>query len=255
MKTNLLLISQGSTFMVDAIKKNLESVGFVVVKSTLTVKDLKQHVDDCEIFLMYLGDYIMDSFDGLVFIKDICIERDKSLNVIGDVLEFEELKRTIPEGLIENSFTRPIDVKQMVEVMLEVADKSNSDNKKKSILLADDDPTFLKLAKEWLSEDYKVTIVGSGMQVITYLAKNTPDLILLDYEMPVTTGTQVMEMIRSESETSSIPVIFLTGKDDKESVTKVLSLKPQGYILKGAGRDNLLNQISDFFEIKKNKKY
>lgn len=241
--------------MVDAIKKNLESVGFVVYKSSLAVKDLKQHVDECEIFLMYLGDYILDSLDGLIFIKDICIEQDKSLNVIGDVLEFEELRRTIPDGLIENSFTRPLDVKQMVDIMQELADNSVSENRKRSILLADDDPTFLKMAKEWLSEDYKVTIVGSGVQVITYLAKNTPDLILLDYEMPITTGTQVLEMIRSESETSTIPVIFLTGKDDKESVTKVLSLKPQGYILKGAGRDNLLNQIADFFEIKKNNKY
>lgn len=253
METNLLLISQGSTFMVDAIEKNLSSVGFKVYKSSMSVKELKMHIDECEIILMYLGDYISDSLDGLVFIKDICVEQYKSLNAIGDALEFEELKHFIQPSLIANSFTRPIDVKQMVEVMQDVAYKSSAENKKKSILLADDDPTFLKMAKDWLSEDYKVTIVGSGMQVITYLAKNTPDLILLDYEMPVTTGPQVLEMIRSESATSSIPVIFLTGKDDKESVTKVLSLKPQGYILKSVGKQKLLGQIADFFELNKNK--
>lgn len=123
--------------------------------------------------------------------------------------------------------------------------------KKKSILLVDDDATFLKMVKDWLSDSYRVTIVSSGMQAITYIAKNTPDLILLDYEMPITTGPQVLEMIRSESATSTIPVIFLTGKDDKESVTKVLALKPEGYILKNTGKKKLLEQIANFFETRK----
>ena len=81
----------------------------------------------------------------------------------------------------------------------------------------------------------------------TYLATNRPDLILLDYEMPVTTGPQVLEMIRSESKTSDIPVIFLTGKGDKESVMKVVSLKPNGYLLKTMKKDELLKSVADFF--------
>ena len=85
------------------------------------------------------------------------------------------------------------------------------------------------------------------MQAITYMAKNRPDLILLDYEMPVTSGPQILEMIRSEVGTASIPVFFLTGKGDKESVTKVLAFKPEGYILKSAGRDELTEQIENYF--------
>ena len=131
--------------------------------------------------------------------------------------------------------------------MEEVGEESNKNEKKKSILLVDDDPTFLKTVKDWLSEKYRVTIVSSGMQAITYIANNVPDLILLDYEMPITSGPQVLEMIRSDSPTASIPVIFLTGKDDKESVTKVLALKPQGYILKSAGKEKLLLQLEEYF--------
>ncbi|WP_242662263.1 response regulator [Butyrivibrio proteoclasticus] len=112
----------------------------------------------------------------------------------------------------------------------------------------DDDASFLKMVKDWLSDDYRVTIVSSGMQAITYIAKNRPDLILLDFEMPVTSGPQVLEMIRSEVGTSNLPVFFLTGKGDKESVTKVLTLKPEGYILKSAGKTELVSQIKDYFE-------
>ena len=68
----------------------------------------------------------------------------------------------------------------------------------KRILLVDDDPTFLKMLQGWLHEKYNITAVKSGMQAITYLANHTPDLILLDYDMPITPGPQVMEMIRSE---------------------------------------------------------
>ena len=66
--------------------------------------------------------------------------------------------------------------------------------------------------------------------------------------MPVTSGPQVLEMIRSEEGMADIPVIFFTGKDDKESVTKVLSLKPEGYVLKSTGRKQLMEQIDAFFE-------
>lgn len=255
MGTKILLISEGSTFMVDAIVKNLNEGGFEVIKCAPVIKELKEHEDDAEIFLIYLGDYVETRSEDMVYLKDICIEKEKIINVIGDKMELDELKKSVPEGLITNYFSRPLDIKNMIGVMQEVAQNTEMLGKKKSILLVDDDATFLKMVKDWLSNNYRVTIVSSGMQAITYIAKNTPDLILLDYEMPITPGPQVLEMIRSESATSTIPVIFLTGKDDKESVTKVLALKPEGYILKTVGKEKLLEQLSNFFETRKAKTF
>ena len=255
MKTKLLLISQGSTFMVDAIAKNLIEVGLDVIRAEPKIKDLKGKLDEVNHILIYLGDYIEENKDAFVYLKDACIEQEKYIHVIGDASEVEDLRRITADGLIENVFSRPLDIKRMAEVMAEVGSESGENAKKKSILLVDDDPTFLRMVRGWLSNKYRVTIVNSGMQAITYIAKNTPDLVLLDYEMPVTSGPQVLEMIKSENETAMIPVIFLTGKDDKESVTKVLSLKPQGYILKNAGRQALLEQIGKFFESVKEKQY
>ena len=123
--------------------------------------------------------------------------------------------------------------------------------RRKSILLVDDDGTFLKMVKGWLSGKYRVTIVTSGAQAMMYIADNTPDLILLDYDMPVTSGPQVLQMIRSETKLDNIPVIFLTGKGDRESVMNVLSLKPDGYLLKSTERDKLIAAIDDFFEKKR----
>lgn len=248
MEKKLLLISRGSTFMVDAISSNLRDAGFTVRRCEPAIKEIAENTKDIDIILFYLGDYLDDIKEDIVYLKDICIEKEISLSVVGDDAEVNVLRQTVAEGQIANVFSRPLDIKNLVSVMENVAQGREAQALKKNILLVDDDASFLKMVKDWLSDDYRVTIVSSGMQAITYIAKNRPDLILLDYEMPVTSGPQVLEMIRSEVGTSNLPVFFLTGKGDKESVTKVLSLKPEGYILKSAGKNELVSQIKDYFE-------
>ena len=106
----------------------------------------------------------------------------------------------------------------------------------------------MNLIREWLKDSYKVSMANSGLQAIKWLGINKVDLILLDHEMPITTGPQVLEMLRSEPETKGIPVIFLTGKGDKESVMQVVALKPEGYFLKTVKRDELLEKLKEFFD-------
>ena len=94
-------------------------------------------------------------------------------------------------------------------------------------------------------------LANSGAMAIKYLALNRPDLVLLDYEMPVVNGKQVLEMIRTETEFSDIPVIFLTSKNDRESITQVMSLKPEGYLLKTMKPEDIVKTVDDFFEKRK----
>ena len=75
----------------------------------------------------------------------------------------------------------------------------------------------------------------------------------MDYEMPVCSGQQFLEMIRAEVSTSMIPVIFLTAKGDKESVKSVLALKPAGYLLKTMAAEQIVESIDNFFEKNKAK--
>jgi len=247
MDNKILLISSGSTFMVDALSKNLTDGGINIVHCEPRINDLEKYKSGPDIFLFYLGAYVEDIKDVLVYLKDMCIEKEKILCMIGDASEYDVVLKRIPADIIAERFPRPLDIKKVVDRMRELLAMNDEMSRRKNILLVDDDPTFLKLVKTWLEEEYRVTIVNSGMQAITYLANNRPDLILLDYEMPVTSGPQVLEMIRSESGTQDVPVIFLTGKGDKESVMKVVSLKPNGYLLKSMKKEELLKSISDFF--------
>ena len=64
----------------------------------------------------------------------------------------------------------------------------------------------------------------------------------------MTSGAQVLEMIRSEAATSTIPVMFLTGHGDRESVLSVVGLSPADYLLKTIDRQTLLTKLADFFK-------
>ena len=88
------------------------------------------------------------------------------------------------------------------------------------------------------------------MKILTlsFLIQNPVDLVLLDYEMPVMTGPEVLKEIRASQKMKNTPVIFLTAKDDKESVMKVVSLKPEKYLLKSMPKDKLIGAIDDFFK-------
>ncbi len=120
--------------------------------------------------------------------------------------------------------------------------------KKKRILVVDDSNFMLKMLQKLLGEDYEVQTATSGLSAFRSIALNRPDLVLLDYEMPVCKGSQILEMIRSEPEFADIPVIFLTGRVDRESVKKVLEFKPDGYLSKALTPDLIKEEIDRFFE-------
>ena len=87
--------------------------------------------------------------------------------------------------------------------------------KKKKILVVDDSDVMLQAMKRLLEDTYEVSLAKSGLAAIRSMTLDRPDLVLLDYEMPVCDGKQVLEMIRAEEELASTPVIFLTGRTDR----------------------------------------
>ena len=251
MEKKAMMIRNGASFMVNAIQKNLEAAGYAILPVDASVAAVNAKHREADILIFYLGAFLSEASDLLVYLKDLCTEEDKLLILLGNPSELAIAEETIPAALVAARFERPLDIKKLTDEMDRLMLVNDENARKKTILLVDDDNTYLKTVKGWLSGHYRVTIVTSGAQAMMYIADNKPDLILLDYEMPVTSGPQVLEMIRSETKVDSIPVIFLTGKGDRESVMKVLALKPDGYFLKSTDKATLLKSLGEFFEKKK----
>lgn len=125
--------------------------------------------------------------------------------------------------------------------------KKETTVQKKNILIVDDSDFMRKRIIQLLSDSYELVEAGSSISAIKIITTAPPDLVLMDYEMPVCDGRQTLEMMRSDQDTAKIPVIFLTGKGDRESVKKVMSLKPEGYLLKTMADEDIKKNIDDFF--------
>lgn len=115
--------------------------------------------------------------------------------------------------------------------------------RKKHILVVDDDSSVLKLLKGYLAERYDVATAISGKIALKFLETKKTDMVLLDYEMPVENGAEVLVKIRENKATANLPVVFLTGVTDKKKILEVLALKPQGYLTKPIDMEKLSSTI------------
>ncbi len=118
----------------------------------------------------------------------------------------------------------------------------------RQILVIDDDPIMLKLIKQELKDDYNVATAVNGKIGLSFLERKPVDLILLDYEMPGENGVEILTKLREDEKTACIPVVFLTGKNDTDTIRQVLSMKPQGYLLKPIEHEKLIGAIEKVLE-------
>jgi len=103
---------------------------------------------------------------------------------------------------------------------------------KKVIFLVDDDISTLALGKEILESVYTVMTLDSGERMFEVLGKITPDLIVLDIEMPGISGQEALKKLKNNPKSSSIPVIFLTSSTAAEVEVQGFDLGAADYIMK-----------------------
>jgi putative two-component system response regulator len=117
-------------------------------------------------------------------------------------------------------------------------------NKRKTIVLVDDNITNLMLGKDILSDLYDIFTVPSGEKLFVFLDKMLPDLILLDIEMPEMNGYEVIKRLKADKRVSEIPIIFLTARNDNTSELEGLSLGAIDYISKPFSPPLLIKRIA-----------
>ncbi len=253
-KDSKVILIGGKGFMITSIKNEMSARGLDVIHTQPSVTELEKLKSSHAVYLLY-AENVDSTMDVIVYLKDRIVEDKAAVNIIGDREDFRKITAILPKERLTGAFERPVNVKELTDHMLLVTNDEENKNYRGKILIVDDDGTMLRTIDTWLSDKYEVFMANSGMAAITLLAKRKVDLILLDYEMPITNGPQVLEMLKSDTSTESIPVMFLTNKSDKESVMNVLNLKPEKYLLKTMPREELLANIDEFFEKQKAKKY
>lgn len=246
----MLLISSTINYMINSIISQLMDHGIEATFAEATVDSVSKMGKKFDGIMMFADEKMTDESKFLIFIKDLSTEEGLPIFLLGYEEEIEEIMKSIPNHLIADKFARPINVTDIAKKLDNYFAKHNNGTKKK-ILVVDDSGSTLRMVKGWLEDRYQVILANSGMMAIKYLTQDNPDLVLLDYEMPVIDGKQVLEMIRSESDYSKVPVIFLTSKGDRESILEVMKHKPDGYMLKTMEPADIVKTIDEFFEKQK----
>src|SRR6267378_817704 len=112
------------------------------------------------------------------------------------------------------------------------------------ILVVDDSSDLVALTTRMLADDYEVlTAEDAGTALELAAGTPRPDLILLDVEMPGATGFDVCRVLKSEGNTSDIPVIFLTSKAEGDAQLEGLQIGAVDYVLKPANAGVLKMRI------------
>lgn len=115
---------------------------------------------------------------------------------------------------------------------------------KKSIVAVDDSGIILKMLEKLLSGEYAYCGFSKGMRVLKYLKEaRTPDLIILDIEMPEIDGHKMLEMIRKKDELKEVPVLFLTSNNEKEHVVKAVKAGANDYIVKPVDENMFMDKV------------
>jgi CheY-like chemotaxis protein len=112
------------------------------------------------------------------------------------------------------------------------------------ILVVDDQPINVQLLKRKLEREGLAVITAyNGMDALGAVAKEHPDLILLDVMMPDMDGIEVCQRLQSNEETRSIPVIFITARTSKEGKIEGLGAGAVDYITKPIDLDETFARV------------
>jgi putative two-component system response regulator len=114
---------------------------------------------------------------------------------------------------------------------------------KQLIMVADDIPANLRIAKNVLGAAYTVATAASAEKLFALLEHNKPALILLDIDMPGMNGYEAIAHLKSHSDTRDIPVLFLTARQEAEEEQKGRSLGAVDYIVKPYAPAFLLERV------------
>ena len=114
----------------------------------------------------------------------------------------------------------------------------------KMIVAVDDSVIILKMLGKVLGDKFDLHAFVDTNRALEFLKKKTPDLILLDIDMPVISGFEMLKQIKEIEHLVDVPVIFLTASGDKEHVVKAVSGGANDYAVKPIDEEILLKKIN-----------
>lgn len=114
---------------------------------------------------------------------------------------------------------------------------------KKVLVIDDNDAITVTVTFILRSLGYKVLSASDGQEGLKIFKMESPDVILLDYDLPKLHGSEVLKKVREDAELGNTPVIMLTGNADEQIVKRLITMGVQNYILKPFEQQSLVAKV------------
>jgi DNA-binding response OmpR family regulator len=116
----------------------------------------------------------------------------------------------------------------------------------RKILIADDEPNIV-ISLEYLMkrEGYTVIVARDGQEALDAIARDKPDLVLLDVMMPQKSGFEVCQAVRASEELQATKILMLTAKGRETDVVKGLALGADAYMTKPFSTRELVQKVAE----------
>lgn len=240
-KPNVLIVDDDIQSL-ECMNLYLEDIATVATVSSGRQAISYLHHNKVDVILLDLEMPILDGFKTLEQFRNM----KECINVPIVLVTGRRDKGTVMSSIamgVDGYLTKPVSRNDLRQKVQDVYQNKARNEHKKTILAIDDDMTFLKLINNYLSDTYNVIMINSSKLAVAYLTKRTPDLILLDYQMPLYNGVKIMNMLQKNLNCQDVPVIILSGSMDRDSLRECLSCNPAGFLAKPVTKEALLDKI------------
>ncbi|MCL2079304.1 MAG: response regulator [Oscillospiraceae bacterium] len=236
-------------FMLLSLKDRLKDYYKVYpAQSDEILFEILEKTEDIDLILL---DINMPNVDGYEIIRRL--KGDKRYAAIPIMFltgnrDKESVVQAFELGAVDVLF-KPITKEELLERIDYQFNPESYGDKQPIILAVDDSPSILKALNETLNDMYKVYTLTRPEAISEVLKRVTPDLFVLDCNMPNMSGFELVKIIRNTPPNEDTPIVFLTSESNKDALYAAIGLGISEYILKPIDaallREKIAAQLGD----------
>lgn len=235
--------------VIDDDAETLETMKLLLsdIANVTTVSNGRQaincaHEQHPDVILLDLEMPVMDGFRTLEHLRNI----KECINVPVIMLTGKSDKYSVMNSIamgVDGYLLKPVSKDILISKINEVLQKEQQPQKLKTVLAIDDDMSYLKQINSLLQDYYNVIMINSTKLALDYLTNHVPDVILLDYQMPLYNGVTMINIIHQNKNCRDVPFIILSGSLDRDAILDFYPHDPVTYLTKPVSQEVLLEKI------------
>ena len=162
----IMVISENESFLAKSLVAKMEADGVNAVLSRGEVTDIGSHRESTVLFVLFMGEDEEDQTEMLVYLRDLVNEMDQKVILIGEQEQRDIVSKILTEDHIHEWFKRHLVMDKLIKCIRKYIEDNTGEKRKKTVLIVDDDITYMRTVYEWLKDVYHVGMATNGVQAI-----------------------------------------------------------------------------------------